>query len=553
MHPVENASPRGDADRDTRRLLTSVGISAMGTWSYNVGIAVYAYQETGSTTWVAIATVGRYIPALLITAAGSRVADRYPRRTVAAAADAFCALVMAVLTVVAAMHGPIVVAILLAALSSGVARIQSAAALGLAADIVPESRLARTATALSTTDAVATAVGPALASLVLAVAAPFVLFALNGVSFAVSAALLTTLVAMPPRITSARTRAERRRGRGADESDVRAATRLVWPLLALRTIAAVIYGSDVVLLAIIATNQLRQGTGGYGWLLAAAGAGGLLGASWLRRQADDSRTAWRAMVGLVAYSLPLIFFVASPLLPGSLAVQVVRGMGCVLLTATVVAGLQRAVPSAVAGRVFGLSNVLVLVGTSAGALVAPGLVNLLGLDTTLLVVGVGACVAGLLVLPAVRRFDRDGSDAMAALDPRVDTLRRLSIFEDASRSTLYSVADRIVDLDLPAGLELIVEGDPSDCLYVLVRGRVEVYVNTTAGRVQVREMKAPAYVGEIGILHGVSRTATVVTSSECHAWRIPAEAFLDAAGRAGLSGALTEGVVVRLNASAGVS
>ena len=74
--------------------MSSVTISALGTWSYNVGIAVYAFQETQSTTWVALATVGRYLPALFITAIGSRWADRYPRRSVAAFSDFLCALIM---------------------------------------------------------------------------------------------------------------------------------------------------------------------------------------------------------------------------------------------------------------------------------------------------------------------------------------------------------------------------------------------------------------------------------------------------------------------------
>jgi MFS family permease len=76
-------------------------VSAVGTWSYNVGIAVYAYHQTGSTAWVAAATVGRYVPALLITWLGSRWADRYPRRTVAVASDVFCAAMMVALTLVA--------------------------------------------------------------------------------------------------------------------------------------------------------------------------------------------------------------------------------------------------------------------------------------------------------------------------------------------------------------------------------------------------------------------------------------------------------------------
>jgi CRP-like cAMP-binding protein len=69
----------------------------------------------------------------------------------------------------------------------------------------------------------------------------------------------------------------------------------------------------------------------------------------------------------------------------------------------------------------------------------------------------------------------------------------------------------------------------------------------------VRELRSPAYVGEIGIIHGIARTATVVTSTDCHVWKIPADAFLQAAGQAGLSGALTDGVMVRLHASSSVS
>ena len=101
---------------DARRLLAAVGISALGTWSYNVGIAVFAYQETGSAAWVAAATVGRYVPALIITSVGSRWADRRPRREVAVASDLICASTMVLLTVIAGWHLSLVLAIALAAL-----------------------------------------------------------------------------------------------------------------------------------------------------------------------------------------------------------------------------------------------------------------------------------------------------------------------------------------------------------------------------------------------------------------------------------------------------
>jgi CRP-like cAMP-binding protein len=39
---------------------------------------------------------------------------------------------------------------------------------------------------------------------------------------------------------------------------------------------------------------------------------------------------------------------------------------------------------------------------------------------------------------------------------------------------------------------------------------------------------APGYVGEIGLLRGIPRTATVRTSQECHLLRIDGQEFLSA-------------------------
>ena len=553
--PSTDPSPYGSsaaaAEVETsavRRIVSSVGVSAVGTWSYNVGIAVYAYHQTGSTAWVAVATVGRYVPALIITWFGSKWADRFPRQAVAVASDAFCALMMVALTVVALMNGSILLAIGLAALSSGVARIQSAAALSAAADLVAESRLASTAALISTIDAVATALGPAIAAIVLAFASPTVLFALNGATFAVSA----VLIAGVPRVAARR--ADRQASQALDQKEdpaYRASVRAVWPLLATRSIAAVVYGIDIVLLAVLATEQLRQGTAGYGWLLAGAGVGGLLAALWIRRQDTVGGTVGRLTIGMAGYCVPLLLFLLTPILPGSLAIQLVRGAGSVLVTATVIAGLQRMVPSRVSGRLFGLANVLVMVGTSTGALLAPLLIGVFGLSGTLGVVAIVPLVAQLALMPALTRFDRNGQAVLAELDPKVNVLRRLALFHDANRSTLYDVADNAVEVQVASGTAVVSQGETSEVLYVLRGGRVDVFIDDADGRNHVRRMEAPSYFGEIGLIHGVPRTATVVATEDCTLWEIPGDVFLWAASQAGLSGALTDNVATRLGTWSG--
>lgn len=522
-------------------------VSALGTWSYNVAIAVYAYQQTHSTVWVAAATVGRYVPALFITWFGNAWVARFPRRTTAVATDVFCAVVMGLLTAVALAGGPLPLAIALAALSSGVARIQSAATLAVAADVIPEGRLLRSMANLSSADAVATAVGPALASAILLRWNPAVVFALNGVTFALSAMLLAGLKGVPA-------------GRGREPGRQPAAEvedsiwRSVRPLLVTRTVAGMVYGFDVVLLAVIATEQLRRATAGYGWLLAAAGAGGIVAATLLRAGRAGERVTRGVVAGMALYTVPLALFVASPDVAGGLAIQLVRGLGSVLVTATIVTHLQRSVPSSAAGSVFAAAHSLLLGGTAAGAVLAPVVLHVLGLDGALVLMAVLPMIVVLAAVPGLRSFDREESRLIAALDPRVSVLRGLALFQDASRSTLIELAEGVRERTVPAGTVVVAEGEDSDALYVLAAGEVEV-TTVRAGSdgeipVRLRTLAAPAYFGEIGLIHGVARTATVTTSTASLLWRIPASSFLDAAVQAGFSGALTESVRVRLGASA---
>jgi CRP-like cAMP-binding protein len=59
-------------------------------------------------------------------------------------------------------------------------------------------------------------------------------------------------------------------------------------------------------------------------------------------------------------------------------------------------------------------------------------------------------------------------------------------------------------------------------------------------------MSAPSYFGEIGILRGIPRTATVRTDEPCTLLRIEAADFLDAARGAGISSSLLDRSTNRL-------
>ena len=519
-------------------VIGSIAISGFGTWAYNVGIAVYAYERTHSAAWVAAVTVGRYVPALVLSWLAGRLVDRLPRRGLAVAADGACASIMLLLALFGAMDAPIWLMTLVAAVSSTLARTQASALLSLAADVVVESKLVRVSMLAGAWEAIATAAGSAAASAVLVHFTPPSLFLLNAVSFVASAALVANVRSV--RATRARVRpASPAPGQSPGASGV-----VFWPLQATRAVAASVYGADVVLLTVIASRQLHAGTSGYGWLLSAAGVGGLTAV--LPSHRDHGRsTAAMASGGLVVYAMPLMIFAFAPPIGGGIAIQVLRGLGSVLVTSSVISGLQRAVPSAMAGRVFGATHSLVLAGTCLGAVVAPVLLAVAGFKTTLLIVAVVPVAAQVVLFPFLVRFDHREASLLAALDPRITTLRSLALLRDASRSTLYEIADGIVDVAVEPGTVIIREGEDADALFVLVSGLVEATGHSAKGPVLLRTMSAPDYFGELGVMRGVPRTATVTAVAQCELWRIPADVFAAALSEAGVSGALSDTVHIR--------
>jgi CRP-like cAMP-binding protein len=132
--------------------------------------------------------------------------------------------------------------------------------------------------------------------------------------------------------------------------------------------------------------------------------------------------------------------------------------------------------------------------------------------------------------PVLLGIDRRGSAKAAALAPLVGLLEQLELFATASRPVLERLAGAAIQEEFATGAAVIREGEPADALYVLVEGEVEVTARGEVAGAQrrLRTMTAPSYFGEIGVLAGIPRTATVTTLSACRCARIDGEALLGA-------------------------
>jgi nitrate/nitrite transporter NarK len=110
--------------------------SAIGSWAYNVALAVWIFDETGSAGWVGVSTVGRFLPALLFSAYGGVLADRFERVKLMVVLDTASAVVMAVLAVETALHAPVVLAIVTAGLTSTISTVYEPATAAMTPQLV---------------------------------------------------------------------------------------------------------------------------------------------------------------------------------------------------------------------------------------------------------------------------------------------------------------------------------------------------------------------------------------------------------------------------------
>jgi hypothetical protein len=111
------------------------------------------------------------------------------------------------------------------------------------------------------------------------------------------------------------------------------------------------------------------------------------------------------------------------------------------------------------------------------------------------------------------------AEAPAAVSPRAATPRISSpLFADFSEADLVAVIQGLELATYGPGDILILEGDPGTSLFVITSGVVRAFVKQADGKnKQVREMGEGSFFGEIAVLSGKPRTATVTAKSTVEA------------------------------------
>ena len=123
----------------------------------------------------------------------------------------------------------------------------------------------------------------------------------------------------------------------------------------------------------------------------------------------------------------------------------------------------------------------------------------------------------------------------------IDHMRKVPLFRGMSTSDLETVADRASETTFEGGEIVTREGEPGEAFYIVIEGRLHVSQHGTL----VRELGPGDFLGEISLVDGRPRTATVTAVGPVQALVIRRADFLemvewDSAVRLGILMALTE-------------
>jgi hypothetical protein len=242
-----------------------------------------------------------------------------------------------------------------------------------------------------------------------------------------------------------------------------------------------------------------------------------VGALFAMSLVGRTRLAPSFSLGLILWGTPILLIGLLPFSAVAVLALAVLGAGNAVLDVAGFSLLQRSVPNAVRGRVFGLLEAIVMLGLSLGSAVAPGLVAVLGVQSALIATGALLPLLAIVSWPKVRQID-----ALAVIPAReMELLRGVPMFRLLPLTVLEQVAGDVAPMRFSAGATIITQGEVGDRFYILAEGNAEAVINGKA----VNHMHTGDSFGEIALLRDVPRTATVIAETDTVAFAIEREAF----------------------------
>jgi len=378
-------------------------LSIIGNWVQQIAMAWLVYRMTESAWLLGVTGFAGQIAILVLAPFGGLWADRFNRHRLLLITQALSAIPPLVLAILG-YSGMIEVwhVVVMALLAGIINAIDTPIRLTFTTGMVPREDLPSAIAMNALMQSIGRMIGPTVAGVLLAISTEAFCFVVNTLSKVI---IVSTVVMMTvaPQIISKAT--------ASPWQQLRDGMQYAWELIPVRWLLPMVATISFMvtpyqtLMPIFAAEVFKGDATLLGFLMAAAGCGGVVGMLALASRRDvRGLTRWVLFASLAA-GISVIVFALSPWLPLSLLAIAFTGFGIVVNGMSVSTMIQTIVDDRMRGRVMGIFSMAFLGMYPLGSLAGGALASAIGAPATLAIGGCFCTAAALVLwrrLPALR-------------------------------------------------------------------------------------------------------------------------------------------------------
>ncbi len=510
-------------NRSATWLVGAFAAMTLAEWGYVTALAVDAFRLHGS---VAVGLVGfRLFVASLGSVFNIPYLERHPSGRVLTTIGGARAVIIAASAVLAATGSSLVVLLVLVAADAVISAPYRPAQSALLPVLSRTPReLAASAAGVSTAKTLSQALGAIAGGFLLVIVSPAAVFGGAAALMVVASLATRQFAGTPIRVSKA-----------GSSGGVRGLVRetlgavrypYVGGLLVVSGLRTFVRGMWIAIAVIASLRLLHAGSAGVGLLMLAAGIGALAAVPMSAALIGRRRIGNPMILAFVACGIPLVIIAGVPVLYMALFFVAAWGVGMAVADVATFSLLHRLLDTPMLPRVTGAIESAKLALEGLGALVGPILASLLGIRWALTIAGLPLPAVVLVGRKLLHRLDDTAGERTHILA----LLHGVPFLETLDMASLESLAGRVVQLSVPAGSDIVRQGEDGDRFYVVKSGSADVIVDGFC----VGSVTGGGYFGERALLRNVPRMATVRSREPMDLLVLPQADFVTAlTGQAG--------------------
>ena len=108
---------------------------------------------------------------------------------------------------------------------------------------------------------------------------------------------------------------------------------------------------------------------------------------------------------------------------------------------------------------------------------------------------------------------------------RIDALKKIDFLDSLNEDERTKLAHGLQPVLYAKGENIMVQNDTANWLYILTEGSAEVWVESGGKNSKVADIIAPTFIGEMGLMTGAPRNATIVATTDVYSYRLHRDEF----------------------------